>query len=92
MKKNKNKCPKCGHDKTYTSVYRHDQGFIEEIIETCENCGRLKNHWAYGTTYVEDWKDMSYPPFRYRLKQFIKNLFKKRSKRSHKDLDEELPF
>lgn len=92
MPKDHDKCPTCGCTETYRDTFLHDQGFTEEVIEKCKNCGRLKHHWAYGCLYVVDWKDAFKVPFGYKIKSFLKKLgrlFKK--KQSKKDYDA-LPF
>ena len=92
LKKNKCRCPSCGCKDLVRKEFRHDQGFIEEMWYECKSCKRRKYHWAYGYTYVEDWKDVSVPPLKYRIKHFFIKLFtyKKRKNRRHKDDD--LPF
>lgn len=78
FKKNHDKCPKCKCKETKEQRWLHDgQFFLEENIIKCKKCGNVKYHWAYGNKYVEDWKDLTYPPFMYRVKNKIKRLFKK---------------
>ena len=92
FKKNKCGCPSCGCKDLVREGFRHDQGFLEEVWYECKNCKRLKYHWAYGCTYVEDWKDMSTPPLKYRIKQFFIRLFDHRKRKDRRHQKDDLPF
>ena len=86
------KCPSCGSTKTETKTITHNQGFMEETWTECKMCKRLKHHWSYGCLFVDNWKDASRPPLRYRIRDFKKRLFtKKRKNDKNKDSDD-LPF
>lgn len=82
------KCPKCKCTETVTNYYLgqcHGPIIVEEIIK-CKKCGNIKSAWEYGLTYIDNWKDVTIPPLRYRIKNRIKKLFKK------KDNFDDLPF
>lgn len=92
LKKNKDKCPSCGCQELDHAYFRHDQGFLEEEWYSCKKCKRLKYHWSYGCTYVEDWKDMSIPPLKYRIKQFFIRLLDHRKRKGRRHQNDDLPF
>ena len=88
----KDKCPSCKCSETVTHNFTHDQGFLEETWAECKQCGRLKHHWSYGCLYIENWKDKTYPPLKYRIREFLKKLFRKK-RISKVDINsDELPF
>ena len=35
--------------------YRDGIGYTDESLDFCLVCGRIKNHYAYGTEYVNDY-------------------------------------
>ena len=79
MIKIKDKCPKCKCKETKTETYYgecHGPIIVEEIIK-CSNCGNIKYAWEYGTVYIDNWKDMSTPPLRYKIKTILKKVFTK---------------
>ena len=68
---NKNKCPKCKCKETKQETWE-----LEGYIIKCKQCGATKEHWEYGITYTENWKDKRKQP----LINRIKNKFKRKNK------------
>ena len=92
-KNKKDVCPTCKCNETVTHTFRHDQGFLEETWTECKQCKRLKHHWSYGCLYVDNWKDGTQPPLRYRIMQAVKKIIKRKRKESNNGKhNQELPF
>lgn len=86
----KDRCPNCGCTETVTNNFSHDQGFLEETWTECKKCKRLKHHWSYGCLFVDNWKDATKTPLNYRIKDTIKRIFTRRTKKTK--TDDDLPF
>lgn len=97
MNKKNIKCPKCkGKEFKDTNVSKIDHHVCEYDI-ICAKCGMLKERYLYGQLVVENFIDMQQPPFNYRFKEWIKKVFKRKSKVKTKPVDfnadyDDLPF
>lgn len=83
----KDKCPSCGCTETITDKSSLEPGLELETEERCKKCRRVKYHWAYGTVYVDNWKNVFKQPILFRIKGFMKRRTSNNTK-----TEEDLPF
>lgn len=84
----RNKCPKCKCEEIIIICgYGECHGpiIVEETIK-CKQCGNVYHHSEYGLVDIDNWKDVTMPPFFYKIMNKLKIKNKKNIN------EDDLPF